>query len=200
MQIKIKFNIGQKFNQLLLKRPKVVNIAILVLLVVLYLGLFMRPTIKGLFLVLPQASELKRNILNLEQDSRNLDTLKAKVLQSNKEIDSYEKRLPNEKEIPAILKYLSNAARKLDVRITEIKPIEQDEQLQAKAEMPSAIYYQAPILLKAECGYHQLGRFLSALERADRFMKIGDIKILTNTYESNFLDIELIVVTYVMKR
>ncbi|NQS99786.1 MAG: type 4a pilus biogenesis protein PilO, partial [Candidatus Omnitrophica bacterium] len=60
------------------------------------------------------------------------------------------------------------------------------------------IYYGVPILVKAECRYHQLGRFLNELERADRFMKISDIKIKARPDRPETLYIQLIIVTYVM--
>ncbi|MFX0211381.1 MAG: type 4a pilus biogenesis protein PilO, partial [Candidatus Hodarchaeota archaeon] len=116
--------------------------------------------------------------------------------QLHEKLDYYERSLPSEKEIPAVLEYVSAAAKELNVRITEIRPIGQDKD---KGKAPT-IYYKAPILLKAECGYHQLGRFLNKLESADRFMKIDDIKIETNSRTSDIHNVELIVVTYVMKK
>ncbi len=170
-------------------------ILISILIIVFYLFLFLRPKIREISLLLPQVSELKAKIAGLEDDWANIEAFEKKVLRLNKKIDYYEKKLPNEKEIPAILEYLSDAARKMNVRITEIQPLEQDKDAASLA----SLYYKVPILLKAECGYHQLGRFLNELENTDRFIKISDLKIVANPLRADIHDVQLIVVTYVMK-
>ncbi|MBU4346425.1 MAG: type 4a pilus biogenesis protein PilO [Candidatus Omnitrophica bacterium] len=182
----------KKFATLFLNRPAI-NLTVSILFIVFYLFLFFPPKIKKIFLLLPEVSQLQAKIVTLEKDWTNIDSFKQKISLLNKEIAYYEKRLPAEKEIPAVLEYLSDSAKKLDVRITEIKPVGQSQD-------EEQIYYSVPILVKAECGYHQLGRFLSELEGADRFMKISDIKLEASSYQINSLDVQLIVVTYVMKK
>lgn len=174
--------------------PQAINALVVILVIVLYLGLFLGSKIKQISYLLPQVSQLKAKITNTEKDWANIDAFKKKISQLNEKIDYYEKRLPSEKEVPVVLEYLSSSARKLNVRITEIEPVEQSGD---KADK-SLIYYNVPILLRAECGYHQLGRFLNELERADRFMKISDIEIETDLYRGNPLYVELTIVTYVM--
>ena len=187
----------QKFREILLKKPEIVNPLIIILVIVLYLGLFFRPKIKEVFSKLAEASRLKAKVVTTEKDWANIDSLKKQVLQLNKKKDYYEKRLPSKKEIPSILEHLSSAAKELNVKIIEIRPIEQDKE--DALSMPS-LYYKVPILLRAECGYHQLGRFLSKLESADRFMKISDIEIMAASPKSNIHNVQLIVVTYRMLR
>lgn len=169
------------------------NSCIFILLVVAYLFLFFIPGVKTLFIKLKQCRQVKVKVLQTRKDWDNIGSFKEKILQFNQRIDYYEKRLPGEKEIPAILENLSQAANKLNVRITEIKPIEQ-------AEEGETIYYSVPILVTAECGYHALGRFINALEQADRFMKISDIKIVNSLNRNDIHNVQLIVTTYVMKK
>ncbi|MCQ9208023.1 MAG: type 4a pilus biogenesis protein PilO [Omnitrophica bacterium] len=173
-----------------------ITCSILILISLLYSSLFLLPKAKALFLELAKSTRLKAEIVNIEKNWANLSLLKEKIGQLDQKAQSYEKKLPGEKEIPAVLEYLSDSAKKFGVRITEIRPVEQDKGKDA----PPAFYYKAPIMLKAECGYHQLGRFLNELENADRFMEINDLKIVTNPRKSNIHYIQLIVVTYVMKK
>ena len=186
----------QKVKKLAQDRPIIINGLILFLIIVFYLGLFLRPKIKEIFHLLPEVSRLKTAIVNTEKEWASIDSLKKQVLQLNEKIDYYEKRLPSEKEIPAVLKYLSEAAKKMNVKIIEIRPIEQKK----NKSVPTSLYYKVPIFLKAECGYHQLGRFLSRLEMADRFMKISDIEIAANPRKTNTHNVQLTVVTYGMQR
>jgi Tfp pilus assembly protein PilO len=186
----------EKIRGFLSDKSTALSLLVPALIAVFYLGLFVRPTMKRFFRLLPEASQLKAKIIKVEKDWENIEALKGRVSQSHEKIGTYERKLPVEKEVPAVLEFLSQAARKMDVRITEIKPVDQDK------DEPGihSLYYRIPILLKAECGYHQLGRFLNKLESADRFVKIDDIKITTNPAQPAIHDVKLVVVTYVMEK
>lgn len=164
------------------------------LLIIIYLIFLIRPKIQEFFTTLPQVSQLKSKVINVERSWANIDSFKEKILHSKEKLGYYEKRLPGEKELPALLQFLSDSAKELDVRIIEIEPGEPDKTAQ------SPIYYQVPISLRAECGYHQLGRFLNRLESADRFMKISDIKIKANPDRVDSHFVQLDIVTYVLKK
>ena len=189
----------QSFKELLanksLNKSLMINALIPALIIVVYLSLFLGPKIKETFRLLPEASRLKTKIVNTEKEWTNIDLFNARISRLDEKLDYYERRLPEEKEIASLLKFLSDSAKKLNVRLTEIKPVGQDKHKKAAA----LIYEQVPILLRAECRYHELGRFLNKLESADRFMKITELKITANPPKANH-NVELIVVTYVMER
>jgi len=186
----------QKLKDLLSNKTLIISLAIPALIIVLYVGILLPPQIRSLVHLLPKASRLKREIVNLKKDWANINSLNKKILQLYEKLDYYERKLPDEKEIPAILEYLSDSAKDLNVKITEIKPIAQEKDTTPKA----SAYYQVPILLLAECGYHQLGRFLNKLENADRFMKIEEIKIARHPTQSTIHPVRLTIITYVMKK
>ena len=169
------------------------NSYMLLIAALLYLFIFFIPGAKGLCAKLRQCAKIKRQIQTVNKDWGQKEVLKKKITRIGEKINYYEKKLPGEKEIPAILENLSRAAQKLNVRISEIKPLDQ-------VELGQKVYYSVPILVSAECGYHQLGRFINALEKADRFMKISDIKIEAASDAHCRHQAQLIVVTYVMKK
>lgn len=180
-------------KELLANKRVTINICIVSLIALCYSYLFILPKIKENFQLSPKLAKLKMDIARINQEWANLAAFKQKIARFEGKINSYEKKLPSEKEIPALLNYLSDTAKKLDVRLVEIKP---SEIVQGQAQP----YYTIPISLVAECGYHQLGRFLNELERADRFMKIGYLKIEPAPAGTNLLKAELAVVTYVMSK
>ena len=186
----------QKFDDFItdkLNKPAV-YLAGIALVILLYLGLFLGPGIKGAFRLFSEVSQLRANIVNTQRQWAQIDKTKEKISQLSKRISYYEVKLPSEKEVPAVLGYLSDSARELNVRLIEIKPVEEEDKKQKGLS-----YYSVPILLKAESGYHQLGRFLNRLETADRFMKISDIKIAVGHEKANIHKVQLTVITYVMK-
>lgn len=192
----------QKIKELFQKTPQLKKFSssfmplVPFLLIFFYLILLVFPAIRNTFRLLPEASQLKSQIVKVEKEWANIDSFNEQIARSDEKLAAYEKSLPGEKEIPAILEYLSDAAKELKVRITEIRPVIEEKD---KAATPS-IYYKAPILLKAECGYHQLGHFLNKLENADRFMRIDNIKIEADPEKIGIHNVELIVVTYVMTK
>ncbi|MFH1045462.1 MAG: type 4a pilus biogenesis protein PilO [Candidatus Omnitrophota bacterium] len=173
------------------------NAILIVFLVLSYMLVLFLPKAKAIVRNASQAAKVKVEIVKLEKDWAGSSAIEQRINQLNEKIDFYEKELPGEKEVPAVLRYLSESARKLNVKITEIKPADQNE---IPGEESSAIYFSVPILLKAECGYHQLGRFISDLESADRFMKISDIKIMQNSTDPVSHYVRLTVVTYVLRQ
>lgn len=183
----------KKFLNFFLNK-RFLNILIVILLLVIYLFLFFRTTIDRLSFLLPETAQLQTKIKQIEYDWANIVILRQKISRLKQKLLDYEKKLPNEKEIAQVLKYLSDSAKRLNVRITEIKPVGLNQQDKESGN----IYYSVPILLKAECSYHALGRFLNELEMANRLMKISDIKIEPYPYQTNTIFAQLIVVTYVM--
>jgi Tfp pilus assembly protein PilO len=64
----------------------------------------------------------------------------------------------------------------------------------------SGFYKEQPILINAKCGFHELGKFLSKMENADRFMKVSDINIKSVAQSPKKHDVELLIVTYTLAR
>jgi Tfp pilus assembly protein PilO len=191
----------QKFKELVSNKQSVINISVAILAIVLYLCLFFVPKVKQIFSGLSVASGVRGQIIHTRKQWKDIDKLKKQAQQLQAKKDYYEKILPSEKEIPAILEYLSFAAKQLHVRISEIKPLEQKQgKKKNKSKITSApLYYRVPILLQAECGYHALGRFIDRLESADRFMKISDIKIFARPNDAKRHKVQLLIVTYGMR-
>ena len=103
--------------------------------------------------------------------------------------------LPAEQEIPKLLEDLSDMAKRANVKILGITPMASKQEAQ-----PAEIYQEIPILINAKSGYHELGKFLSDLENAGRFMKVADIKIKENKVSPKKHDVELLVLTYKLLR
>ena len=112
-------------------------------------------------------------------------------------VESYEKRLPAEQEIPSILENLSTMANGSNVKIIGIAPVQVSAK-EAAAKNIGKIYKEIPILINAKSGYHELGIFLNNLESADRFMKVVDIEVRSSKASPKKHDTELIVCTYVL--
>ena len=158
----------------------------------LYVNFLLLPQIRGAVKAYNNAKKIYAEVKASERAVSEVDGLKRQVSQYQNKIESYEKMLPVEQEIPKLLEDLSNMAKESSVKIVGITP------LQAKEPQTSEqIYQEIPILINARSGYHELGKFLSDLEGAGRFMKVVDINIKENKATAKRHDVELLVLTYV---
>lgn len=189
------------FKSVDLKDPRTQTLLLTVLVTLIAAALYLY------FVFVPQAvrvfgltvstgkmrSELESARILIKDFKRLASDLKKQGLK----VELYEKKLPAEQEIPALLENLSNMAKGSDIKIVGIAPAMsyfKDDRSVGK----SRIYREIPILITAKSGYHEFGSFLNNLENADRFMKVADIGIKANKTSPKKHDVELMVCTYVL--
>lgn len=71
---------------------------------------------------------------------------------------------------------------------------------QLKAEPAAKPYTEVPITITAKSGYHQLGAFINRVENGKRLMKVADVDITFDNMNKTEHNVELLVMTYVLKR
>lgn len=164
-----------------------------------YFLLFLNP-------MLSKLSDLSRKVSKLESDINIADLAIGSMPKMEKEIEdlkskamSYSNKLPREEELPALLENLSAMARNTDVKITKISPLKAGESAADPKAAKNNIYEEKSILINAQCGYHQLGTFISELEDAERFMEISDITIESVKTTPKRHNVQLTVKTFVLK-
>ncbi len=161
--------------------------------------LFLKPQVSNLFEAM-QRSRTAASDLEQMQDAVSKTGLYEKTIASyGQKINRYEKMLPAEKEIPALLEDLSAMARESNIKIVGITPVAVGAGKDSRPQGAS-IYQEIPILINAKSGYHELGNFINNLENADRFMKVVDIGIRANRQTPEKHDVELVVMTYILPK
>ncbi len=160
----------------------------------LYVNFLLLPQIRGLAKVYNEVRKIRSEIKVSERDISGVDNLKKQVAQYHSKIESYERMLPIEQEVPKLLEELSDMAKSSNVKIIGITSVQSKQEVDAQTQ----IYREIPILINAGSGYHELGKFLSRLESANRFMKVADIKIKESNMALKRHDVELLVLTYVL--
>lgn len=174
------------------KQTLFIGIVIFLAIVIAYGYIFFKPHAGELMALFSKLSDLKLQLSSAKTDIATkpmLEKTKASLLSK---IDYYEKKLPEQKEIPKILESLSEIAIDAGVKIIAIKP--------AESSMGGGIYQEMPIQIKAKCGYHQLGIFINSLETGDRFMKVSDINVVANAEDMLNHNVELEIKTYTLSK
>lgn len=189
------------FKTIDLKDPRTRTLLLTVLVTLiaaaLYLYFVFVPQVIRVFKLTVTAGKMRSELKSSQVVIKSFERLKNDLKEQSQKVEPYEKKLPAEQEIPALLENLSNMAKDSGIKIVGIIPAMsyfKDD----KSVKKSQIYREIPILITAKSGYHELGHFLNNLENADRFMKVADIDIKANKTSPKKHDVELMVCTYIL--
>ena len=142
----------------------------------------------------PKVAKLKKDISAFNKDSRAIDNLKSKQGQAR----VTEKQVISEKDLPDLLEYISEVGNKNSVRIMQIKPSKETKTKEAKSS-PEVKFSPFYISLDIFSNYHNLGAFINALENADKFIAVQDLKIARDKNDYMRQEANLTLRTYVKK-
>jgi type IV pilus assembly protein PilO len=156
----------------ILKLPTPKKVLILVAILVAIAGLYLYA------LIIPMQDELKvakRELSKLEQElnnskaiTRELPKFKEQVAKLNEELKNALTQLPNEKEIPEILKTISSLGKESGLEFTLFRP---------KPEAPQQFYATVPIELVALGNYHNVGIFFDKVSKLPRIINVIDFNM-----------------------
>ena len=183
-------------ERLLTKSKKQMTLIALVALfaVTVYFNFVLKPHVTSCVRAVIKVNKLHSDLKSAQADIRNIGKYKNSLDAHKEKVERYEKMLPAEQEIPNLLENLSAMAKSSSVKIVGITPAV------TKQAQKDQIYQEIPILISAKSGYHELGKFLDNLENSDRFMKVADIAIKSNYTTPRKHDVELLILTYILKR
>ncbi|MBU0469400.1 MAG: type 4a pilus biogenesis protein PilO [Candidatus Omnitrophica bacterium] len=155
----------------------------------------MRPQIASLSKIGPEIRSLSEDIKKAKDDILRSKQYELEVAKISDDVAKSNAKLKFKEEVPLILENISRMADDNGVKIDQIMPDAQDQQILLENE--ERRYYSLPIFIKATSGYHDFGRFLSELERGDIFFKVSSFGIISSRGEKKHLvEITLDAVVY----
>jgi len=162
--------------------------------VIVYVNFILAPQVRWALSNIVKAGKAAAELNKAKSDITGIDKFKQTIDSYRAKTGSYEKMLPSENQITAILEELSSLAKGAGVKIVGITPL-----AVKKDGGKDRIDSEMPIVITAKSGYHELGRFIDTLENCGILMKISDIQIRLNRSTLKKHDVELLVVTYLLK-
>lgn len=111
--------------------------------------------------LLQQKSQLEQRIRDKERYEAELETLMADLKEALKE-------LPNDREIPGLLKAISSMGKKVGLEVQKFQPLKENR-LDYVAEVPVA--------LQVEGSYHEVALFFERLSKMNRIVYVRDIEM-----------------------
>jgi len=153
-----------------LSTPKKVIILVAILCVIagLYLYAFFIPRQDELKVARGELSKLTKELNESRAITRDLQKFKEQVEKLNEELKNALTQLPNEKEIPEILKNISSLGKESNLEFTLFRP---------KPEEPQQFYAKVPIELVALGSYHNVGIFFDKVSKLPRIINVVDFNM-----------------------
>jgi Tfp pilus assembly protein PilO len=178
-------NSNKVFDQLaaLKDNPKFV-IVMVIMIFILDIGLILRGQLVSLGGMFKEAKKVKANILDAHTDAKFFMTYKTNVADLNKQLDTYNKMVILNEDLPGALESITKFADMSGVKIFNIKPVTGASVQEIPATKGAVVsFVRQKVSISAKGGYHQLGRFMALLEDAPVFFDIKSLEIQTDQQE-----------------
>jgi type IV pilus assembly protein PilO len=153
-----------------LPTPKKVLILVAILFVIagLYLYSVIIPIQDDLKVVKGELSKLESELSTSKAIASDLQKFKEQVANLNEQLKNALTQLPNEKEIPEILKTISGLGKESNLEFTLFRP---------KPEIPQQFLATVPIELVALGNYHNIGSFFDKVSKLPRIINVVDFNM-----------------------
>jgi type IV pilus assembly protein PilO len=150
------------------QKKVLILVAILCVIAGLYLYAFFLPQQESLKMAKGELSRLAKELTESKAITRDLQKFKEQVQKLNEELKIALTQLPNEREIPEILKNISSLGKESNLEFTLFRP---------KPEEPQQFYAKVPIELVALGNYHNIGIFFDKVSKLPRIINVVDFNM-----------------------
>lgn len=177
-----------KFKKLELDKKKIFLFAIVFLFIV-YIDFIslVKLQLRGIKTISSEIIKLKTDMNNLTKDAIIMQDFKNKQIKAGPDTSLKVKKIITQDQMPLFLQDIAALANRNNVKIIKISPSKESRSDEEK------------IALDLSCDYHHLGSFLNALENAEKFIAVEEIKITSNTSNYFQQNVKLVLKTYVKK-
>ncbi len=153
-----------------LPTPKKVLILAVILCAIVGLYLYFRimPAQDGLNASQRELTKSEAELSTIKAVARELERFKEQVAKLNEDVKNALTQLPNEKEIPEILKTISSLGKESNLEFTLFRP---------KSEQPQEFLVIVPIELVAVGNYHNVGKFFDKVGKLPRIINVVDFNM-----------------------
>lgn len=160
--------------------------------------ILLRPQLSILGQMRRQISGLAGSIKTTRKDSASIEQFKKQLVVLQERIGAAGERIVSEEEIPLVLENISKIAKQTNLKITQIRPAKESEKMVATS--PMGKIYELPVFVESRCGFHQLGRFVNALEGSKIFMDIAEMELAPIPEDTLRLNAKMVLKTYILEK
>jgi type IV pilus assembly protein PilO len=149
-------------------KKALILVAILGVVAGLYFNTFFNPRQEELKVLKDDLNKLVEELNRSRAITRDHQKFKEQLVKLDQELRTALTQLPDEKEIPEILKNITNLGKDSNLEFTLFRP---------KAEEPQQFYAKVPIELTVLGSYHNIGIFFDKVSKLPRIINVVDFNI-----------------------
>jgi Tfp pilus assembly protein PilO len=179
------------------KKKTILIILSLIIFVYFDFNFILKAQLKGINSLKPKVLNLKREIDSLNRDLAKMQELKLNQTKEKENLKFQSKKIITEEQLPSLLEEISLIANKNNVKIMQIvhaKEVKKEEKVPSGQN-----YLLLSVTLDLLCGYHNLGGFINELENAPQLLSIGDLKIANEANDYLNQKVNLVLKVYIRK-
>ena len=154
------------------KVPKPIRLAIAAILLasvaVAYGFISYEPKAEKVELLQAKVQKLERKLSSIRAVVANLEAFEKEVAGLEVDIKKARRRLPEGKQFEDLLSDITNAGKKVGVRIKSI---------QRQPEIPHDFYAEVPFRIEIDGNYHNLARFFERVGGLPRIVNVGELDL-----------------------
>jgi len=129
-----------------------------------------QPKMKRITVKESQLADLKRDMNNKEIIANNYEKFKQEMAEKENELQRSLSKLPDQKEIPTLLKSVSDMSQKAGLDVLLFRP---------QGEQPQQFFSKVPLELKFVGSYHKIGLFFYYVGTLSRIVNVDNFNMMT---------------------
>jgi type IV pilus assembly protein PilO len=137
-----------------------------------------------------EVSGLKIKVMKAKRDSSRLPEVEAREAVVNAQFKQALKLLPNEKEVPTLLRNITKLGADSNLEFRQFIP---------RKESPEHFYYRLPVSIEVSGNYHDVATFFDKVGRMERIVNILNVSMRPLKSRSTMLITNCEAVTYRFK-
>jgi len=149
-------------------KKALILVGILGVITALYFHSFFSPQQEELKVLKGDLNKLVKELNESKTITRDHQKFKDQIAKLNEELRNALTQLPNEKEIPEILKNIASLGKESNLEFTLFRP---------KGEEPQQFYAKVPIELTVLGSYHNTGIFFDKVSKLPRIINVVDFNM-----------------------
>ena len=149
-----------------------------VLLALLYWYFLYQPYAEELSTLQEKIAAGRQTVAKYKQIAAKLDLLQTRVSELEGRLQALLRELPETKEIPDLIRQISDLGVRTGLQISLIKP---------QPEQRKEFYAEIPIQMRVQGQYHAVGRFFDDLAHLERIISVDSVHIEATNQETQCL-------------
>ena len=136
------------------------------LVALVYFLLFFMPTNDEIAVLEDAQGTLRRKLAEVEVHVANRNAMREKLTELNESLSKARRELPENSEIPGLLKAISTTAKKSGLEVRRFQPL---------PEVKKDYVAEVPVSLEVTGSYHEIAMFFDQLSRMSRIVYVQDV-------------------------